>query len=86
MAPPFGFTFSMSGLISFAHASTTEANASLISNVSMSSIVEAGALEQALGGVDRAGEHEHRVDADEAGVDDAGLRREAELRRPAPRS
>ena len=39
---------------------------------------QAGALEQALGGVDRAGEHEHRVDADEAGVDDAGPRREAE--------
>ena len=36
------------------------------------------AVEQALGGVDRAGEHEHRVDADEAGVDDAGQRREAE--------
>ena len=47
---------------------------------------EARALEQALRGVDRAGEHEDRVDADEAGVDDAGLRREAELRRHAPRS
>ncbi len=31
------------------------------------------------GGVDRAGEHEHRVDADEAGVDDAGLGGEPEL-------
>ena len=27
---------------------------------------EPGALEQQLGGVDRAGEHQHRVDADEA--------------------
>ena len=48
----------------------------------MSSMRQAGALEQALGGVDRAGEHQHRVDADEAGVDDAGLGREPERRRP----
>ena len=40
---------------------------------------QAGALEQALGGVDRAGEHEHGVDADEAGVDDPGPRAQAEL-------
>ena len=37
-----------------------------------------GALEQALGGVDRAGEHQHGVDADEAGVDDARLGRQPE--------
>jgi hypothetical protein len=37
------------------------------------------ALEQPLGGVDRAGEHQHGVDADEALVDDPGSRREAEL-------
>ena len=54
IAPPFGFTFSMSGLSSRSHASTTEANASLISTVSMSAIAEAGALEQSPGGVDRA--------------------------------
>jgi hypothetical protein len=39
---------------------------------------EAGALEQALRGVDRAGEHEDRVDAHEAGVDDAGAGSQAE--------
>ena len=48
----------------------------------MSLDAEAGALEEALGGVDRAGEHEHRVDADEAGVDDPGLGREPELLGP----
>ncbi len=47
---------------------------------------DAGALEQALGGVDRAGEHQHRVDADQAGVDDPGPRPQAERRRPARRS
>ena len=36
------------------------------------------ALEQALGGVDGTGQHEHRVDADQAGVDDAGHRGEPE--------
>src|SRR3546814_16789933 len=41
--------------------------------------LEAGALEQALRGVDRAGEHENGVDADEAGVDDARTGGEAEL-------
>ena len=39
MAPPFTFTRSMSAWSSFSHASTTEANASLISTRSMSSIV-----------------------------------------------
>ena len=38
MAPPLGFVFSRSAPTSLAHASTTEANASLISNVSMSPI------------------------------------------------
>ena len=70
IAPPFGLTCSMSGFSSRSHASTTDANASLISIVSMSSIVEPGALEQVPGGVDRTGEHQHRVDADEALVDD----------------
>jgi hypothetical protein len=50
----------------------------LISKVSMSSIAETGAAEQTLGGVDRAGEHEDGVDADEARVDDAGTGLEAE--------
>src|SRR5262249_50949641 len=40
MAPPLGFTRSMSGLSSRSHASTTEANASLISIVSMSDIAK----------------------------------------------
>jgi hypothetical protein len=71
---------------SFAQASTTEANASLISNDVDVVDRQAGALEQALRGVDRAGEHQHRVDADEAGVDDAGPRREAELGGLPPRS
>jgi hypothetical protein len=35
MAPPFGFTFDGSTLHSFCHASTTEANASFTSNVSI---------------------------------------------------
>ena len=39
MAPPFGFTFDMSGCNSFSHARTTDANASLISVMSMSPIV-----------------------------------------------
>ena len=39
IAPPFTFTFSMSGWCSFAHASTTGANASLISTRSISSSV-----------------------------------------------
>src|SRR3546814_8395377 len=43
--------------------------------------LEAGALEQALRGVDRAGEHENGVDADEAGVDDERTGGEAELLR-----
>ena len=38
MAPPFTFTFAMSGWCSFSHASTTDANASLISTRSMSSM------------------------------------------------
>ena len=42
----------------------------------------AGPVEQPLGRVDRSGEHQHGVDADEALVDDAGPRREAELPRP----
>ena len=67
------------------HASTTDANASLISTVSMSSIVEAGALEEVAGRVDRAGEHQHGVDADEALVDDPGPGREPELLGPAGR-
>ena len=40
---------------------------------------EAVAVEQVPGGVDGAGEHQHGIDADEAGVDDAGQGREAEL-------
>jgi len=39
IAPPFTLTFSMSGWNSFSHASTTEANASLISTASMSPMV-----------------------------------------------
>ena len=35
IAPPFGFTFAMSGCSSFSHASTTDANASLISIASI---------------------------------------------------
>ena len=69
----------MSGLSSRSHASTTDANASLISITSKSSIVEAGAVEQPPGRVDRTGEHQHRVDADEALVDDAGTRPQPEL-------
>ena len=61
-----------------AHASTTEAKASLISMTSMSSMVMPVRSSRSLGGVDRAGEHEHGVDADEAGVDDLGPGREAE--------
>ena len=83
MAPPLGLVCSAVKPSSFCQASTTEANASLISATSMSSIAEAGALEQALGGVDRAGEHEHRVDADEAGVDDAGPGPQARAPRPS---
>ena len=41
------------------------------------------AVEQVMGRVDRAGEHQHRVDADEALVDDAGPRSQAELARRA---
>ena len=39
IAPPRGFTRSMSGLCSRAHAATTGANASLISTKSMSSML-----------------------------------------------
>src|SRR3546814_3778407 len=45
-------------------------------------LFRSGALEQALRGVDRAGEHENGVDADEAGVDDARTGGEAELLGP----
>src|SRR5438105_12670398 len=38
----------------------------------------AGALEQAVRRVDRAGEHQNRVTADETGVDDAGPRLQPE--------
>ena len=44
----------------------------------MSSIDRPVRSSRRLRRVDRAGEHQHRVDADEAGVDDAGPRREAE--------
>ena len=72
MAPPLGLTVAGSGWSSRCQARTTEANASLISVTAMSSIDEAGAAEQVAGGVDGAGEHEHRVAADQGGVDDAG--------------
>ena len=75
----WGSSCSRSAPTSFAQASTTEAKASLISNTSMSSIDRPVRVEQLLGGVDRAGEHQDGVDADEAGVDDPGPGREAEL-------
>ena len=54
MAPPLGLTVSGSGDSSRCQASTTEANASLISTVSMSAMVRPGRGEQLVGGVDRA--------------------------------
>ena len=78
MAPPLGLVRSRSAPTSRCQASTTEAKASLISKTSMSPMAHAGALEQPLGGVDGARQHEHRIDAHQAGVDDPGPGREAE--------
>src|SRR5262245_46913563 len=44
---------------------------------------EPGPTKQVLRGVDRAGEHEHRIDAHEALVDDASARPQAELLHPS---
>ena len=81
MAPPFTLTLLMSGWCSFSQASTTEANASLISTRSMSSSVSPArsrTLSVAGMGPVSIG---HRVDAGQGEGVEAGPGLQAELGR-----
>ena len=60
-APPFTFTLARSALVSRCHASTTLANASLISIRSISSSLQPGALEYPPRGWNRSRQHQHRI-------------------------
>ena len=79
MAPPLGLTLARSTSSSFCPGEHDRGER--LVDLGDVDVVhrQAGALHEALGGVDRAGEHEHRVHADEAGVDDAGPRTQTEL-------
>ncbi len=92
MPPPLTLTFSCGTPVSFIQASTTEANASLHSNRSMSSIVRPVFSSACCGGPDRAGQHPDRVvaaDATGGGSGPAGSARgrpPPARRRPAART
>ncbi len=82
MAPPLGLTLSMSGLYSRSQASTTEANASLISMTSMSSSVSFALARTSCGGRDGRGQHDLGVVGGDGEGVEAGPRAEPERRRP----
>ena len=81
IAPPFGFSRAGSAPVSASHARGTGAKASLTSKTPMSSIGQAAALEREGSGGDRAGQHDHRVIADDHGGVHPRDRRKAELGR-----
>ena len=86
MAPPLGLTVSGSGLSSSLPREHHRGEGLVdLGDVDVGHR-QAGAGEQVLGGVDRAGEHEHRVAADEARCRRCGPAGAARGRRPSPAS
>jgi hypothetical protein len=78
MAPPLGLTLSGSAPTSFCPREHDRGEG-LVDLEGVDVVDLTGRCGRACaGGVDRAGEHEHRVDADQARVDDAGTGLEAE--------
>ena len=76
MAPPQTLTWSRSAPVSRCHASTTLANASLISTRSISADRQPGPLQRVRGRGDRRGQHQDRIVAAGAEVVDPGARRQ----------